>query len=202
MNPITLLTDSASLYSRSDVLVSPCPVPAAWGVYSWFFKEVPEGVPTEGCITKLNRTLMYVGISPSNVHSRENLRKRIKYHYQGNAEGSTLRRTLGVLLAIKSNYPLRRVGTGKRMTFTHHGEQWLDDWMAKNAFVCWAEHATPWVLEKELLNSLALPLNIQENPHPFARELMRKRKQALQQARELPIASEQGQQRRSAVGAA
>jgi hypothetical protein len=74
--------------------------------------------------------------------------------------------------------------------------------MAKNAFVCWAEHATPWVLEKELLNSLALPLNIQENPHPFARELMRKRKQALQQARELPIASEQGQQRRSAVGAA
>ncbi|WP_409243755.1 GIY-YIG nuclease family protein, partial [Enterobacter cloacae] len=57
-------------------------------------------------------------------NSRSNLKKRIKTHYSGNAAGSTLRRTLGVLLSCSSGFPLRRVGSGSRMTFTHPGEQW------------------------------------------------------------------------------
>ena len=52
------------------------------------------------------------------------------------------------------------------MTFTHLGEQCLNDWMARNAYVCWVEHPEPWVVEAELVRSLSLPLNIEHNtPH-------------------------------------
>ena len=74
------------------------------------------------------------------------------------------------------------------MTLTHNGEQWLDDWMDKNAFVFWVEHQSPWELEEELLNFFSLPLNIQGNRnHPFAKELNRIRKDAINTARELQI---------------
>jgi len=49
-----------------------------------------------------------------------------------------------------AEYPLRRVGSGKRKTFTNLGEQFLDQWMEDNAFVCWVEHDEPWELEKTL----------------------------------------------------
>ena len=49
------------------------------------------------------------------------MRERIPYHYQGNAEGSTLRLTLGCLLSEELDIELRRVGSGKRMTFAEGG---------------------------------------------------------------------------------
>jgi hypothetical protein len=196
MNPIKSLTKPCLLYSRSAVLSKPCPVPAVRGVYAWFFKDIPDCVPTDGCVVKDGLTLLYVGISPKNDTSSENLKKRVTYHFKGNAEGSTLRLSLGVLLAEKSDFPLRRVGSGKRMTFTHLGEQWLDDWLEENAFVCWVEHPKPWELEQELLTSLSLPLNIQDNQHhPFSAELSEMRKSAKRLARETAIAQEGNQQR-------
>lgn len=163
----------------------------------WYFKNTPNLIPTDGCHTHAGLTLLYIGMSPKNVRSRENLQKRIKYHFQGNAEGSTLRLSLGVLLALESDYPLRRVGSGKRMTLTHLGEQWLDAWMEENAFVCWVEHPEPWTVEAELLQTLSLPLNIQDNQHhPFVQELRRFRAEAKASARAEAIANEGNQQRR------
>lgn len=107
------------LWCRDEVMRSPCPVPAVSGVYFWWFENIPSCVPLDSCITLDGYTLLYVGISPDKKgkpNSRANLRTRIKMHYSGNAEGSTLRRTLGVLLSTESNYPLRRVGSGKRTT--------------------------------------------------------------------------------------
>jgi hypothetical protein len=196
MNPIISLAEPIVLYSRSQVLSKPSPISAVRGVYSWFFKEIPGNATTDGCVTKNGLTLLYVGISPRNPNSHENLKKRITYHFRGNAAGSTLRLTLGVLLTQESGFPLRRVGSGKRMTFTHTGEQWLDAWMEKNAFVCWIEHPAPWELELELLKSLALPLNIKDNHHPFSLELSKLRKEAGRLAREEPIAKENGQRRK------
>ena len=84
------------------------------------------------------------------------------------------------------------------MTLTHSGEQWLDDWMIENAFVCWLEHQAPWEFEDELLGSLSLPLNIKGNrDHPFARVLTEARIQAIKSAREWPIAVESNQRRKS-----
>ncbi|MCL5777213.1 hypothetical protein M1105_09460 [Limibaculum sp. FT325] len=83
------------------------------------------------------------------------------------------------------------------MTFTHLGEQWLDSWIAENAFVTWLEHPHPWEPEKELIRKLSLPLNIQGNAaHPFYPVLKRLRAEAIATARETPIASESNQQRR------
>jgi hypothetical protein len=197
---ISALVNPKLIFSRSAVLIKPCPVPQESGAYAWFFRDVPSNVPTNGCITKDGLTLLYVGISPDKVgkpNSKQNLRKRITNHYRGNAEGSTLRRSLGVLLTRESDFPLRRVGSGTRMTFTHLGEQWLDKWMEANAFVCWVQHSAPWELEDELMSGLSLPLNIKGNGgHLFASKLSQLRKEAIRQAKEFPVANESNQQRR------
>ncbi|WP_353210459.1 GIY-YIG nuclease family protein [Rhodovarius sp.] len=92
------LLNPERLFSRAEALSRPCPIPAKRGVYAWYFSSIPDGVPTDGCLSVNGHTLLYVGISPKNESSSQNLRKRITYHYRGNAEGSTLRLTLGVLL--------------------------------------------------------------------------------------------------------
>ena len=181
------------LYSRSDVLSKPSPVPTANGIYAWYFDEVPGITPTAGCVTSNGKTLLYLGISPdkaSKPNSTQNLNKRVTYHYRGNAEGSTLRRTLGILLTDISGYPLRRVGSGRRMTLTNSGETWLSEWMQDNAFVCWMTHEVPWELESELISASRVPLNIRGNEsHSFYPELRSIRQQALNKARELPVAN-------------
>lgn len=182
-------------FSRTDVMSRPTPVPAVNGIYFWWFKEIPPGVPTEGCIIQDGYTLLYVGISPDKKgkpNSRANLRQRIKTHYSGNAEGSTLRRTLGVLLSTESNFPLRRVGSGTRTTFTHPGEQWLDKWMEKNAHVYWVANEEPWVLEEKLISSISLPLNLQGNNHNFKPILSAMRSKAMAEAKIMEIADERG----------
>ncbi|WP_320736072.1 GIY-YIG nuclease family protein [Enterobacter roggenkampii] len=190
---------SEKTYSRTEVMNKPSPVPPVNGVYFWWFKEIPPGVPTEGCITSDGYTLLYVGISPDQrgkPNSRSNLRKRIKTHYSGNAAGSTLRRTLGVLLSGVSGFPLRRVGSGSRMTLTHPGEQWLDAWMEKNARVYWLPVDASWELEDKLISSIPLPLNIQGNAHNFKITLSKMRRLAAAEARLMEIADERGFRRR------
>jgi hypothetical protein len=194
------------LYSRSEVLQRPSPVPKAHGLYAWYFREVPDGVPTEGCLTLDGNTLLYLGIAPDKANkpnSRATLLSRMRHHYCGNAEGSTLRRTLGVLLESKSRFPLRRGGSGKRITLTHAGEQWLDEWMNKNAFIAWTTHPEPWTIEKRLLREISCPLNLADNKHhPFAAVLKKMRTEALQRAKALPIANEDNQTRRIAANIA
>lgn len=193
------LTKPDALRSRAEVIGQSSAIPPVRGLYAWFFREVPRDVPVENCITIDGLTLLYVGISPSNPNSTQHLRKRIRHHFFGNAEGSTLRQTLGVLLAEKSGFPLRRVGSGRRMTFTHLGEQWLDDWMQENAFVACVPHPAPWEIEANIFQKLSLPLNIQDNRHhPYAPALSRYRSEAKALARNEPIANEGNQSRRTA----
>ena len=115
------------------------------------------------------------------------MRERIRYHYQGNAEGSTLRLSLGCLLSEELDIELRRVGSGKRMTFVE-GEEALSQWMADNAFVCWEQDDAPWVRERELIEELPLPLNLDANQsNPFAATLSGLRHSAREVARQLPV---------------
>jgi hypothetical protein len=191
------LTSPNRLYSRIEILDKNCPIPKSRGLYAWFFKSIPPLVPIENCIVKDGLTLLYAGISPKDENSNENLRKRIRTHYNGNAEGSTLRLTLGVLLEKSSNHELRRVGSGKRMTFTHLGEQWLDNWMQDNAYVCWLENNKPWEIEREIFKSFSLPLNIKDNDHhKFSKTLSKLRSKSKKNAREMPIANEDNLQRK------
>lgn len=58
---------------------------------------------------------------------------------------------------------LRRVGSGKRMTFCKAGEAELSQWMEENARVCWIEHDEPWSTESELFSQLDLPQSLDQN---------------------------------------
>jgi hypothetical protein len=68
-----------------------------------------------------------------------------------------LRKTLGCLLAGELRIQLRRVGSGKRMTFVE-GEQALSAWMAENAYVSWIVRRRPWELVPRGTSSLTVAI--------------------------------------------
>jgi hypothetical protein len=188
----TLLTPSR-LWTRAEVLLArPCPVPATAGIYAWFFDSFPKGIPTERLVRCAGFALLYVGISPKRPSeagspSRQTLRSRLRYHFQGNAEGSTLRLSLGCLLSQDLGIELRRVGSGWRMTFAA-GERALSDWLGRNARVAWLACHEPWVIEEHLIRNFSLPLNLDQNRnHGFHSELSEIRRAAKARARELPV---------------
>lgn len=181
------------LFTRAEVLQRPSPVPAAAGVYAWYFTDPPAQVPLAGCHTLDGKVLLYVGISPDPAPrngkppSRQSLRPRIRTHFNGNAEGSTLRLTLGCLLAANLGIELRRVGSGTRMTFSS-GEHALSEWMDQHARVAWVEHPAPWIPEEGLIRELVLPLNLDQNAHSgFLLELKAIRHSSREKARILPV---------------
>ena len=141
---------------RDEALTRPCPIPATPGVYAWYFDRAPAGVPTQDCHTTEAGTLLYVGISPKAPskdglrQSRQNLRTRIRYHYRGNAAGSTLRLSLGSLLVDELGIGLRRVGSGQRLTFSD-GEARISEWMSAHTRVCWLPTDKPWEAESNLI---------------------------------------------------
>ncbi|MEU7833676.1 GIY-YIG nuclease family protein [Nonomuraea sp. NPDC049129] len=181
MNTAELLAP-VKLWKAVEVLTRSCPVPAAAGIYGWHFTEPPHPtLPAD--------RLLYVGIAPRRMATRassQNLRGRVRYHFRGNAEGSTLRLSLGCLLGLE----LRRVGSGKRLTFGQAGEKELTAWMAEHARVCWIEHDEPWTGETELIARLDLPLNLDQNRrHAFYSYLSGLRASARARARSLPTSS-------------
>jgi hypothetical protein len=181
------------VFSRDEVLSRPSPVPAASGVYGWWFRDAPAQIDTTECRKRDNLALLYVGISPrrpprsGQAASQQNMRTRLWMHYAGNAEGSTLRKTLGCLLAEQLGIQLRRVGSGRRRTFAD-GERLLSAWMSQNAFVSWLIYERPWKLEHDLITTVDLPLNLESNTaHRFHPELTQVRARCVAQANELPV---------------
>jgi len=181
---IRTLRDLAEPQSAAKVLKHPSPVPRTSGLYGWFFRKVPHGVPVNDCVLRDGLTLLYVGIAPSRSGSKATLRSRIRQHYRSNASGSTLRLTLGCLLGDQLQIRLRPVGTRNRLTFGPEGEKKLSDWMAANALVCWVEHPRPWDLESEVIAALRSPLNVEANAaHPFCATLAALRREIKKKAR-------------------
>jgi GIY-YIG catalytic domain-containing protein len=149
------------LWTREEVISRPSPVPKTAGVYAWYVRQLPGPVSVDGCHQLDGMPMLYVGIAPKRPYkdgrqSKSHLHQRVRYHYTGNAEGSTLRLTLGSLLSDALGIELRRVGSGTRRTFSE-GEQRLSEWMAENAFVCWLEDAEPWLIERAAYRALRHP---------------------------------------------
>ena len=181
------------MYSRQEVLARPSPVPAAGGVYGWWFRRLPPLVDARDCHLHGDLRLLYAGISPrqpardGKPSSQQTLRQRLRMHYAGNAEGSTLRKTLGCLLSGELGIQLRRVGSGTRKTFAE-GEQVLSAWMADNAFVSWVTREHPWELEDDLIAAVDLPLNLEGNSrNRFHQVLTQARARCVAQASALPV---------------
>ena len=192
------------LWSRQEVLAKPSPAPAAPGVYGWYFDAALGSVEQADCHGEGTFRLLYVGVSPKEppangrAPSKSTLRKRLRTHYTGNASGSTLRKTLGCLLGDSLGIALRRVGSGGRYTFGNAGEQVLDRWMDRHAFVTWVETDRPWLLERGVLASgLSLPLNIRDNPRGAHTEHLKAvRAKAMRRADLLPVLTDNGGPRR------
>jgi hypothetical protein len=184
------LAAPSRLYTRSEVLTKPPSVPTAPGLYAWYFREVPRGVPTASCPSHNGFTLLYIGISPSAPlkggarTSKQTLRSRLRQHMSGNASGSTLRLTLGCLLAERLGLSLRPEGKSARLTFGKAGEETLSAWLDANARVAWAEHPNPWTQEAALIKELSPPLNLDHNAaNPFGATLREVRRACRAKAR-------------------
>ena len=197
-NLVEAFTKPDRIWTRAEVLASTSPVPAKGGVYGWWFRTLPAVIDTSGCIKCDGLTLLYVGISPQppplngRAPSTQNLRIRLRAHYAGNAEASTLRKSLGCLLADDLGIRLRRVGSGKRLTFLA-GEQTLSGWMAENALVSWVTHDRPWEIEAELIATLDLPLNLDGNSrHPYRPHLSGLRSAAARGAEAMDVVPNPG----------
>ncbi len=193
MSSAQSLLTPARLYNRSEVLSRPSVVPKESGIYAWYFREAPRNVPVDDAHTVEGAHLLYVGISPKappkngKPPSKQTLLDRVRYHYNGNAEGSTLRLTLGCLLSEQLDIQLRRVGSGSRMTFAD-GEERLSEWMQENATVCWMIDPEPWIVEEESIATWYLPLNLDKNrDNQFHADLTNIRASAKKVARELPV---------------
>jgi hypothetical protein len=197
------------LFAGTEVMSKASPIPRQAGVYAWYFDEIPHQVDVSGCHTYGGKTLLYVGISPSapptngKAPSRSHLHRRVRTHYGGNASGSTLRLTLGCLLADQLKIELRRVGSGQRYTFTNPGEQVLDRWMDAHAFISVFPCERPWEIEGAVLQSgLPLPLNISGNPQRHHPEFLTPlRCSARARANKLEVISDAGGPRRSSRSA-
>lgn len=164
---LTQLTAPDHLWSWAELQDHKSKPPAQAGVYAWYFKRKPPSVPGDRCHWVRRMPLLYIGISPARLTSRETIRSRLRYHFGGNASGSTLRTTLGALLQRELDLSFRRISVST-MKFLPDDEARLSDWMADNARVAWAVCDRPWEVEHELVRALSLPLNLANNTeHPF-----------------------------------
>jgi hypothetical protein len=186
----------AQRFTHDDVFGEPCPVPEQPGAYGWWFRTIPGAIDVSACTQRDDMTLLYVGISPTPPPKNgkppvsQDLRKRIRYHFGGSdatAEGSTLRKSLGVLLADEIGTELRRVGAGERRTFAG-GEAALNQWMAEHTAVSWIVRPEPWHVEDDLVGALTLPLN--PRSAAFAPEVRALRRAAMAKADKMRVLKE------------
>lgn len=158
-------------------------VPPQPGLYAWFIKGLPRSVPTADSEHAAGAPLVYVGIAPSRPGTRDNLKKRLRQHFAGNAEGSTLRLTLGCLLSESLGIELQATGSSGRLTFGD-GESRLSEWMRQHSRVAFMTCEEPWKVEAELIRSLHVPLNLRGNErNPFHTVLKALRSEARARAR-------------------
>ena len=164
----------ARLYGVNELRLDPNLIPAARGLYGWWFASPPAGAPVEGTREIEGWRLLYVGVAGRHDGGSRTLRKRLANHLRGPAATSTLRRTLAVLLADELGLALSRRSTGK--LYLGDGETRLTAWMAEHAKVAWIEDPDPRALELALLTAgPRLPLNIEGSSDPYAATLRRQR---------------------------
>lgn len=176
------LLHESKLYTRGEINTKPFPIPSKPGFYAWFFKNIPEVIPTNNCFERDGFILLYLGISPSSKTSNANLLKRIKnQHLNGNAAGSTLRLSLASLLGNTLNMSLIKKGS---RIFLGADEVKLDEWLDENARVAFIEYEQPWLYEASLIKQLDLPMNLEHNKeHAFYSTMKKIRSDARRKAR-------------------
>lgn len=178
--------DGLFSFSRLDFINNP---PDSPGIYAFYFDKMPyNGLKgLENCVRVEKWTLLYVGISPGDETKKGTIQQRIGSHFGGAIAGlSTLRLSLGCMLSYGKDLDITLKCSGGKETFGPNGEQKLTDWMKEHAQVCWFVIEKPWLVEKEVIQTLQPPINIEHNEtHPFCGVLRAIRKECKDKARAL-----------------
>lgn len=148
------------------------------GIYGWWFDGCLLDVPREGCLTKENKHLLYVGIAPQSLkrsNGGQALRARLRNHVKHSIRQSTLRLSLASLIKDEYAFEFWRDAQGKaRMSKVN--EYALTSWMEEHSSVSISATVTPWEVEDSLIRSgPALPLNLEKSTHSFKSTLNRLR---------------------------
>lgn len=160
--------------------------PKEGGIYAWWFTPGALSVPAREYAATDGFDLLYTGISPRKPNaagkaSTGSIRSRLRSHVKRDASWSTLRLSLGILLADDLGLKLA-LYAGRAHWGT--GEEVLTEWMRLHARVSWVCDPAPWTVEEELLAAANVPLNIDQHLHdPFSRELNQRRIDAKAAAR-------------------
>jgi hypothetical protein len=125
------LSTPERLWKRPEVLLLPSPVPPRQWNLGVVLSCDSCGSPDRRTARPKQRVAALRRNRPrapyrSGKISSQTIRRRIRYHYRGNAYGSTLRLTLGCLLSEHVGIRLCRVGTKNRKTFGN-GESKLSE---------------------------------------------------------------------------
>jgi hypothetical protein len=193
---ISKLLNPDKLWSREEILNKPSPIPPENGIYAWYFKTTPNigifekyfSIEQDNKVLLLkdshkfqNYQLLYIGISPKDNKSNNNIKNRLRGHMNGNSYGSTLRLSLGCLLADELNITLQKHGSSLHFG---KGEDKLSQWISENTVVTFQLCNEPWSVEDEAINKLMLPLNLKDNSSSCFKEPLEKiRKHAKSTAR-------------------
>lgn len=152
--------------ARRDLL------PARPGFYAWWscrgaIAKAPHVVhPVDDSLG-----LLYVGISPSRLSSRQTIQGRVLgNHLRGNIGSSTFRFVLAALLA--KELALTPIAATDRVLLTREDNARLSAWQRDNLKLTWCVRQRPWEIETELIALMGPPLNAAGNAtHPFYAEV-------------------------------
>lgn len=107
--------------------------------------------------------VIYIGIAGRPTSRVRSLRKRdYKNHFCGNARGSTLRKSLGVLFEFRKVFSEKSVRSTK-YKFQAEDEGTLSEWMKTNLTLHFLQMEEPLLAEQFLINYFNPPLNIKDN---------------------------------------
>mgnify|MGYP003885950985 CR=1 FL=1 len=101
--------------------------------------------------------MIYTGIAGKSLRKRD-----YKQHFKGNAGGSTLRKSLGVLFGYKQ-IPRDKAPYSRKTKFGNTNEQELSDWMCDNLIMFFLPTSSFSSIEIKLINHFNPPLNLKGN---------------------------------------
>ena len=82
-NILDYFLNKPKMYPRKYVLSKNSSCPRANGIYAWYFKNNLFEFPNQKNISKhKNYSILYIGIAPSRLTSKSNIRKRIFNHFE------------------------------------------------------------------------------------------------------------------------
>lgn len=173
-----------TFFRPSDGRRDPSPLPTAPGVYlfcsnnEWLAEELgsptvaPSGVPT--------------GYRPLYIGSAANLQRRIRSHVGRSSVASSMRGSLGTILAEQIGLTPLASDIGGDLWFAE--EAILSGWIDRYCLVGVRETSNPLLLEKALVVAEKPPLNISFlKTTPLARRLIGARARVRAEARRLRV---------------